>query len=300
MISRKTDKFTGFVLDGEKKYPFYSSDRVFHFISEGVGIFADAVKNRVSTPDKFMYGYTTDGYQVALYTGSDDKEIKANYALQPGIFFVSKANLQRYDMTTFESVQFRGGTLNNLYNNTAVRASFDENEKVFKREYAQFEAQYNLQIDNKHCELRMYSMPSDENPEIMDLCVRFEFDEELPIIYVKRIFHIMTETCRIMTNRQNVGFDSIQVYKKDEETKKWLCFAEGIANYTYDSFTKKRYVNNVLFEHLGEKIITLMEFPDRSALEEYLKNEPYVVKGIWQKIEVEAMNVVLVNGEKRS
>ena len=181
-----------------------------------------------------------------------------------------------------------------------MRASFDENEKVFKREYAQFEAQYNLQIDNKHCELRMYSMPSDENPEIMDLCVRFEFDEELPIIYVKRIFHIMTETCRIMTNRQNVGFDSIQVYKKDEETKKWLCFAEGIANYTYDSFTKKRYVNNVLFEHLGEKIITLMEFPDRSALEEYLKNEPYVVKGIWQKIEVEAMNVVLVNGEKRS
>ena len=44
----------------------------------------------------------------------------------------------------------------------------------------------------------------------------------------------------------------------------------------------------------------VMEFPDRSALEEYLKNEPYVVKGIWQKIEVEAMNVVLVNGEKRS
>lgn len=54
MISRKTDKFTGFVLDGEKKYPFYSSDRVFHFISEGVGIFADAVKNRVSTPDAVL------------------------------------------------------------------------------------------------------------------------------------------------------------------------------------------------------------------------------------------------------
>ena len=44
----------------------------------------------------------------------------------------------------------------------------------------------------------------------------------------------------------------------------------------------------------------VMEFPDRAALEEYLKNEPYVVEGVWQKIEVEAMNVVLVNGEKRS
>ena len=43
----------------------------------------------------------------------------------------------------------------------------------------------------------------------------------------------------------------------------------------------------------------VMEFENRAALEEYLKNEPYVVEGIWQKIEVEPMNVVLVNGEKR-
>lgn len=44
----------------------------------------------------------------------------------------------------------------------------------------------------------------------------------------------------------------------------------------------------------------VMEFPDRAALDEYLKSEPYVVEGVWQKIEVETMNVVLVNGEKRA
>ena len=43
----------------------------------------------------------------------------------------------------------------------------------------------------------------------------------------------------------------------------------------------------------------VMEFPDRAALDEYLASEPYVVEGVWQKIEVETMNVVLVNGEKR-
>ena len=43
----------------------------------------------------------------------------------------------------------------------------------------------------------------------------------------------------------------------------------------------------------------VMEFPDRAALDEYLRTEPYVVEGAWQKIEVETMNVVLVNGEKR-
>ena len=43
----------------------------------------------------------------------------------------------------------------------------------------------------------------------------------------------------------------------------------------------------------------VMDFPDRAALDGYLANEPYVVENVWQKIEVETMNVVLVNGEKR-
>jgi len=43
----------------------------------------------------------------------------------------------------------------------------------------------------------------------------------------------------------------------------------------------------------------VMEFESRAALDEYLKNEPYVVEGVWQKIEIETMNVVLVNGQKR-
>ncbi len=43
----------------------------------------------------------------------------------------------------------------------------------------------------------------------------------------------------------------------------------------------------------------ILEFPDRAALDEYLESEPYVTEGVWQKIVVEPMNVVLVNGEKR-
>lgn len=42
----------------------------------------------------------------------------------------------------------------------------------------------------------------------------------------------------------------------------------------------------------------ILEFPDRAALDEYLENEPYVVEGVWEKVEVENMNVVLVNGER--
>ena len=45
--------------------------------------------------------------------------------------------------------------------------------------------------------------------------------------------------------------------------------------------------------------VLVMEFPERAAVDEYLKNEPYVSEGVWEKIEVETMNVIPVNGEKR-
>ncbi len=42
----------------------------------------------------------------------------------------------------------------------------------------------------------------------------------------------------------------------------------------------------------------VMEFESRAALDDYLAAEPYVTEGVWEKIEVEPMNVVLIRGEK--
>ena len=36
-----------------------------------------------------------------------------------------------------------------------------------------------------------------------------------------------------------------------------------------------------------------MEYENREQLDEYLANEPYVQENVWQKIEVERMNVVI-------
>ena len=44
--------------------------------------------------------------------------------------------------------------------------------------------------------------------------------------------------------------------------------------------------------------VLVLEFPDRAGLDEYLQNEPYVQEHVWEKIEIESMNVVIVNGEK--
>ena len=43
--------------------------------------------------------------------------------------------------------------------------------------------------------------------------------------------------------------------------------------------------------------LLVMELENREQLDEYLANEPYVVEHVWEKIEVEQMNVVIFNKE---
>ena len=44
--------------------------------------------------------------------------------------------------------------------------------------------------------------------------------------------------------------------------------------------------------------VIVADFEGRAALDDYLKNEPYVTEHVWEKIEVESINVVIVNGDK--
>lgn len=44
--------------------------------------------------------------------------------------------------------------------------------------------------------------------------------------------------------------------------------------------------------------VLILDFENRAALDDYLKNEPYVTEHVWENIEVEPVNVVIVNGEK--
>ena len=40
----------------------------------------------------------------------------------------------------------------------------------------------------------------------------------------------------------------------------------------------------------------IMDFASRKELDDYLANEPYVREKVWEKIEVEPINVVIANG----
>ena len=44
--------------------------------------------------------------------------------------------------------------------------------------------------------------------------------------------------------------------------------------------------------------VMVMDFADKAALDDYLASEPYILEHVWEKVEVERINLVLVKGEK--
>lgn len=45
--------------------------------------------------------------------------------------------------------------------------------------------------------------------------------------------------------------------------------------------------------------VLVVDFPDRAAVDAYLAEEPYVVEHVWEKIDVERFNAVIVGGAKQ-
>ena len=44
--------------------------------------------------------------------------------------------------------------------------------------------------------------------------------------------------------------------------------------------------------------VLVVDFDDRAGVDEYINNEPYVINNVWEKITVEPINVVIMNGKK--
>jgi uncharacterized protein YciI len=44
--------------------------------------------------------------------------------------------------------------------------------------------------------------------------------------------------------------------------------------------------------------VLVMEFANRGLLEEYLESEPYRKEQVWEHVEVEPVNIVILDGEK--
>lgn len=55
-------------------------------------------------------------------------------------------------------------------------------------------------------------------------------------------------------------------------------------------------VGGAILDETGKMIGSMLvyEFPNRKALEEKLKDEPYYTKGVWQKVEIQPFRLAII------
>jgi len=55
-------------------------------------------------------------------------------------------------------------------------------------------------------------------------------------------------------------------------------------------------VGGAILDETGKMTGSMLvyEFPDRKALEEKLKDEPYYTKGVWQKVEIQPFRLAII------
>lgn len=82
-------------------------------------------------------------------------------------------------------IEFIGGTLNNLYQQTQIATKYDEERKCYIKTYPVFKKEYSVKIKDIECKLILQNMPSENSPSIMNLIVRYEFPKEMPIKIIK-------------------------------------------------------------------------------------------------------------------
>lgn len=95
--------------------------------------------------------------------------------------------------------------MNNLYQQTVIETKYDDSQKCYIKKYPESRKEYNLKIKEYDCKLVLRNIPSEKSPSKMDLVLRYEFSEEIPLKFIKNIYHILLEICRFMTNNAEKG-----------------------------------------------------------------------------------------------
>lgn len=65
--------------------------------------------------DGFLYGKLHDGYSVAIHTGKNTLRVMTMGTIDTSAYIVSTNGFMDTDDEFFEGIEFRGGTLNNLF-----------------------------------------------------------------------------------------------------------------------------------------------------------------------------------------
>lgn len=212
--------------------------------------------------DGFLYGKLHDGYSVAIHTGKNTLRVMTMGTIDTSTYIVSTNGFIDTDDGFFEGIEFRGGTLNNLFMPQAFDTDYANSGEVIIKPKSDIRT-YEFAIGDSTCKMSIGSHSTDSHgihgTRITNDCVflRLEFSEQQPLGTALKHFGMVKNLLSFMTFRQNVGFDEVHLLGMDEKFGMLSSFAKMYVK-NPSELTSKEMFFNIWFEDLGESAASLL------------------------------------------
>lgn len=237
---------------------FFADDYQFTFIKPSID-FSSVLKMR--PVEGFLYGKTHNNCSIAIHTGEYELPLWGSRQVNTNAYIVFHGLISTADEASFEGIEFRGGTLNNLFMPQAINADYTEDGVIIKPNNDV--STYSFAAGDCKCKMSIGSHSSDSRgihgTRITNDCVflRLEFDKKQTLGSVLKHFGMVKNLLSFMTFRENVGFDEICLQNMDDEFGMMSSFANLYVKRPTD-LTRKEMFLNIWFEDLGESAARLL------------------------------------------
>ncbi|MBR2278348.1 MAG: hypothetical protein IJ872_03945 [Eubacterium sp.] len=250
-------RITGIIQDDENPIYFVLEDFHITFMNNTL----KHVARKIVPKDGFIHGKTFDKHTIAIKCGSKSIDF-VEYVPFNAVSYVEKCNYKPdYKIEEFDSIVFRGGTLNSLLVHNAIVENREQTVygERFVYDVNDDNIEFNFNYKNENCTVKIYSIYQfggsayGQYINNNDVAIKITCPKKHPLIDVYSFRSKVLDVMSILTYRKNVGFDSIDVYNSDEDD----VAAHVYVNEEYE-YTTKQIQTNIKFSDIKDCFLSAL------------------------------------------
>lgn len=251
-------------LDGQK-YAF-ALDGFVGRIFNGVSGFCFSEK--IKLPD-ILYGVTDNNYNIALSVRSSTKSVNC-IRFSIDYYAVGTANLRNYDLSTFDSIEFIGGTGNCILDPELIYPPYQFEDNIYEngcsikfRPLKDIAKEYKISIQGINCIFKSTISPYSEREGnklgFTNSVISLKFENEQPLEKFSNYYLMLTKISSLLVRQQNVEFDKIICYFKDEQH---IGSANIYVNHGFKDIVDKKPIRTISLRSMDRVFSKFIEIID--------------------------------------
>jgi len=221
--------------------------------------FMSVDKSNINLDGEFIFGRTIQGRDMAIYKGKKSITFSGTHQLNTTAYIVSTNSMKLTDKSTFDSIEFRGGTLNKVFfchalkhveTDSLNRICYDVETDCEHYKFESDRCTYEVIIGSgikEHLGIDGITISNNEVHFIL------KFSKPQQLIEVFEHIGKIKVMLAIMTFRKNVGFDEIYIHSGNE-----IGISSQVFIMESKQFTEKRMMENIGFQDLREVMPQLL------------------------------------------